>query len=105
MTERLASDILGRLLGVIRLYAENNLPTPVRGLPSLQKLIISARELARETEEELLIAELRIAELVHQVKSPPRRELVDIDQEGNVVRLPFQPRIIRTVNPSGGDAA
>lgn len=105
MTERLASDILGRLLNVLRGYAENNQPMPVRGLPSLQKLIISARELARETEEELLIAELRIAELAHQVKAAHRREPIDIDQLGNVIRLPFQPRVIRTISPDGGDAA
>lgn len=75
------------------------------GVAHLNRALSTAKALARETEEELLIADMRIAELLLQVKTAHRREPVDIDQEGNVIRLPFQPRIVRTVNPGGGDAA
>lgn len=92
-----ASETLGKLYHSLQLYDGKSIPAAA--IPSLLKTILLARALAVETEEELRISERLVA------RYQPRRAPVDIDQEGNVVRLPFQPRIVRTVNPDGGNAA
>ena len=99
-----ASEYLTLMQALLQPAFEAGAGITHRGVCQLRQGLINAKALAKEAEEELLISDMRIAELLHQVKSP-RREPVDIDQEGNVIRMPFRPRVIRIVIPGGGDAA
>ncbi len=99
MTEHHASQRLMSLYATLQVVYAKEKPLPVEAFPPLLKAVLTAAHLTQELEEELAIAERQLANRHY------RRGPADIDQEGNVVRLSFRPRIIRTVNPSGGDAA
>ena len=103
MIERLASDNLTRLIDVLKDYVEKGMGLPTYGMPSLLKLVINARELARETEEELRIVEHRLSAARDPIRNGKTRA-VDLGPDGNVIRLPGRPRVVSTINPDGGAA-
>lgn len=100
MTERHASQTLTRLYETVKAFHEKGQAIPIEGLPPLLKTILMAREVAKETEEELGI----VAGIVRfRNEARAGRPPADIDQHGNVIRLQMPTRL-RVVNPEGGAA-
>lgn len=103
MTSTYVSERLLQIHTSLQIVHARGAGLPAEAMPPLLKALLTAVYITQELEEDFALAERRIAELLRQMKAG--RQPVDIDQEGNVVRLSFRPRIIRTVNPEGGDAA
>jgi hypothetical protein len=92
MTERALSSSLRDLYDTLKLFALGGKSLPSEALPVLQKVVLTARLMAEELEDDMALAEKIIASQRHA--ADPSKGMV----------LRFRPRPVPT-SPDGGNAA
>lgn len=97
-----ASGLSAELVARLTQYAAAGMCIYPETIGPMLRLLITIRELAAQSEEEVRILERRLA-----TARDARRDTVDIGPDGNVVRLPSRarPRAATVITPDGGDAA